>query len=124
MPLLYHSEHTWIDATNLANAIVGITAHLRNLLDEIVFVEMPAVGSTFAQGAVAAVVESVKTAADVHLPVSGEIIAVNDAVSADPALVNIDPENRGWFVRLHLSNPQELDGLMDAAAYARHTGRS
>lgn len=124
MPLLYHSEHTWIDATDPDNAVVGITAHLQDVLDEIVFVEMPAVGSTFAQGAAVGVVESVKTAADVYLPASGEIIAINGDVSADPALVNIDPEDRGWFVRLRLSNPQELDGLMDAAAYARHTGRS
>lgn len=119
----YHAEHTWarIDGDN-AIATVGITTHAQETLGDIVFVEFPEVGQSFAQGTVAGVVESVKAAADVHMPVSGEIVEVNEALRADPSLANSSPEDEGWFYRVRLTQAGEMAGLMDVAAYQQHTG--
>jgi glycine cleavage system H protein len=117
----YHAEHTWVRVEG-DSALVGITTHAQDTLGDIVFVEFPEVGQQFAQGAVAGVVESVKAAADVHMPASGEIVEVNETLRADPSLANTAPETDAWFFRVRLTQPSELDGLMDAAGYQRHTG--
>jgi glycine cleavage system H protein len=91
-------------------------------LGDIVFVDFAPAGASFAQGDVAGIVESVKAAADVHMPASLEIVAINDALQADPSLANTDPEGAGWFYKVKLSQPSELQALMDAAAYQAITG--
>ena len=109
-------EHEWIDVDG-TTATVGITAYAQEQLGDIVFAEVPAVGAVLKKGGDAAVVESVKAASDVYAPVSGTVIEGNGALGDDPSLVNSDPEGAGWFFKLTLSDPGELDGLMDAAAY-------
>jgi glycine cleavage system H protein len=117
----YHAEHTWVRIEG-DTALVGITQHAQDTLGDIVFVDFADIGKTFAQGTVAGVVESVKAAADVHMPASVEIIEQNEALRADPSLANSDPEGAGWFYKVKLSNPAELDGLMDASAYQAIAG--
>ena len=117
----YHAEHTWVRLEG-NTALVGITQHAQDTLGDIVFIDFAEVGKTFAQGAVAGVVESVKAAADVHMPASVEILEANEALRADPLLANSDPEGAGWFYKVKLSNPAELDGLMDASAYQTISG--
>ena len=117
MTILYTAEHEWIDATEPAAAIVGITVHAQDALGDVVFVELPEVGSRFAKGDVAGVVESVKAAADLYMPVGGEIVEVNETLRADPALANSDPLSAGWFFTVKLSDASELADLMDASAY-------
>jgi glycine cleavage system H protein len=117
MSLKFSPEHEWINADDAAAAVVGITVHAQDALGDVVFVDLPEVGRILAQGEVAGVVESVKAAADVYSPVSGEVVEVNEALRADPALANTDPLATGWFFKVKLSNPAELDGLMDATAY-------
>lgn len=117
MAVKFSREHQWIDTATPDAARVGITPFAQDTLGDIVFVELPAVGKTFAQGEVAAVVESVKTAADVFMPVSGEVVEVNQALQADPAMANTDPLGAAWFFTVKISDPSQLDGLLDAAAY-------
>ncbi len=117
MSIKFSKEHEWINPANLDAAVVGITVHAQDALGDVVFVDLPAVGSTFNQGEVAGVVESVKAAADLYMPVSGEIVEVNEALRADPALANTDPLNTGWFFKVKLSDPAQLDSLMDETAY-------
>jgi glycine cleavage system H protein len=117
----YHAEHTWVRIEG-DSALVGITQHAQDTLGDIVFVDFADVGKTYAQGTVAGVVESVKAAADVHMPASVQILEHNEALRADPSLANSDPEGAGWFYRVLLSNAAELDGLMDDAAYQAVTG--
>lgn len=117
MSIKFSKDHEWINAADPAAAVVGITVHAQDALGDVVFVDLPAVGTTFAQGDVAGVVESVKAAADVYMPVSGEIVEVNEALRADPSLANSDPLAAGWFFKVKISNPGELDGLMDETAY-------
>lgn len=117
MTLLYTAEHEWIDATDPNAAIVGITVHAQDALGDVVFVELPDVGTTYAQGDVAGVVESVKAAADLYMPVSGEVIEVNEALRADPALANSDPLASGWFFKVRLSDASQLGDLMDSVGY-------
>ena len=116
----YHAEHTWVRVEGDIT-YVGITVHAQDTLGDIVFVELAEIGKSFSQAGVAGVVESVKAAADVHMPVSATVIAVNEALRADPSLANADPEGAGWFYQVKLSNPAELDGLMDAVAYQAFT---
>jgi len=118
MSLYFSQDHEWINATDPQSAIVGITVHAQDALGDVVFVDLPAVGSTFAQGEVAGVVESVKAAADVYMPVSGEIVEVNEALRDDPSLANSDPLGAGWFFKVKLSDPAQLTDLMDEAAYS------
>ncbi|MEY8876399.1 MAG: glycine cleavage system protein GcvH [Leptothrix sp. (in: b-proteobacteria)] len=120
MSIKYTADHEWIDATDTAAAVIGITVHAQDALGDVVFVDLPAVGATFTQGDVAGVVESVKAAADVYAPVSGEIVEVNEALRADPSLANSDPLGAGWFFKVKLSNPAQLDALMDSTAYDKH----
>lgn len=117
MTLHYTSDHEWLDASDPASATVGITQHAQDALGDVVFVDLPAVGTTFAKGDVAGVVESVKAAADIYMPVSGEVVEVNEALRADPSLANSDPEAAGWFFKLKLADPSEASQLMDRAAY-------
>ncbi len=117
MSLKFSKDHEWINAADANAAVVGITLHAQDALGDVVFVDLPAVGTTFAQGDVAGVVESVKAAADVYMPVSGEVVEVNEALRADPSLANSDPLGAGWFFKVKLSDASQLDGLMDETAY-------
>ena len=117
MPVLYTSDHEWIDTGNPEAATVGITAHAQDALGDVVFVDLPSVGATFKKGAVAGVVESVKAAADLYMPVAGEVVEVNEALRADPSLANTDPLGAGWFFRIRPSDASETSSLMDQAAY-------
>lgn len=116
MPVYFTREHEWIRVEGDA-ATVGISNHAQEQLGDIVFAEVPESGRQLTKGQEAAVVESVKAASDVYAPVSGEVIEGNQALADDPALINSDPEGEGWFFKLKLDNPGELDGLMDEAAY-------
>ncbi len=116
MTLYFTREHEWLDVAG-DTATVGITDYAQGQLGDVVFVEVPEAGRVVAKGKEAAVVESVKAASDVYSPVSGTVTEANAALTEDPALVNTAPEGDGWFFKLTLSDPAELDGLMDAAAY-------
>jgi glycine cleavage system H protein len=113
----FSDEHVWVRAEG-DGGVVGITLHAQDTLGDIVFVELPAIGKAVAAGDVAGVVESVKAAADVYSPVSGTVTEVNDALRADPSLVNSDPQGEGWFFKLKLADASELDDLLDEAGYA------
>lgn len=113
----FSDEHVWVRVEG-DTGVVGITVHAQDTLGDIVFVELPAVGKTLAARDVAGVVESVKAAADVYAPVSGTVIGINEALRANPTLANSEPLGDGWFFKLKLSKPAELDALMDEAAYA------
>ena len=116
----YSEEHVWIatESSDSLLATVGITVHAQDVLGDIVFVDLPAIGAVFAAGATAGVVESVKAAADVYIPAGGSVVEVNEALRADPSLANTDPLGAGWFFKITLAHAQELDSLMDEAAYA------
>jgi glycine cleavage system H protein len=116
MNLYFTREHEWIRVDGDV-ATVGISDHAQQALGDIVFAEVPAAGRSLTKGAEAAVVESVKAASDVYSPVGGEVIEGNSAIADDPALINRDPEGDGWFFKMKLADPQELDGLMDEASY-------
>ena len=113
----YTADHEWVRIEGDGTATVGITVHAQDALGDVVFVDLPEVGKTFAEKEVAGVVESVKAAADVYMPVDGEITAVNEALRDDPALANTDPLDAGWFFKVKLSKPDQLDALMDSTAY-------
>lgn len=116
MTVKYTKDHEWVNVEG-TSATVGITAYAADQLGDVVFVELPAIGKTVSQGGEMAVVESVKAASDVYAPVSGTVSAVNDALSDTPEAVNAGAEGDGWFAKLTLNNPAELDSLMDRAAY-------
>ena len=116
MSIKYTADHEWLSIAGDI-ATVGITHHAQDALGDVVFVDLPAVGTSFEAKAVAGVVESVKAAADVYMPVTGEITEVNEALRADPSLANTDPLNAGWFFKVKLANMAELDGLMDETSY-------
>jgi glycine cleavage system H protein len=106
-----------------ADIVVGISDHAQESLGDIVFVELPEVGKSLAQGEAFGVVESVKAASDLYMPMSGKIVAVNEALAGDPALVNKDCYGSGWMIRFAPSKPSEWDGLLDAAAYEKEAGK-
>jgi glycine cleavage system H protein len=116
MSLKYTQEHEWVQADGAA-ATVGITHHAQDALGDVVFVELPKVGATFKQGDVAGVVESVKAAADVYMPLTGEVTEVNTALVDDPSLANTDPLGAGWFFKVKLTDVAQLDALMDETSY-------
>ena len=118
MTVKFSKDHEWINIADTNAAVVGITVHAQDALGDVVFVDLPEVGGLFAQGEVAGVVESVKAAADVYMPVSGEVVEVNEALRADPSLANSDPLGAGWFFKVKLSDPSQLDTLMDETAYS------
>jgi glycine cleavage system H protein len=117
MTIKYTQEHEWLQINADGTATVGITHHAQDALGDVVFVDLPAVGASIDAHAVAGVVESVKAAADVYMPLTGEIVEVNEALRDDPALANSDPMGAGWFFKVKLANPAEADALMDKTAY-------
>ena len=116
MTTRYTKDHEWIRLDGEV-ATVGITEHAQSQLGDIVYVELPEIGRKVEKGGEAAVVESVKAASDVYAPASGEVIAVNDSLGSVPAAINEEAEGKGWFFRLKLTAPGELDGLMSAEQY-------
>jgi len=116
MPRYFTDEHEWIDVEG-ESATVGITDYAQEQLGDIVFVELPSVGTMLDKGGDAAVVESVKAASDVYAPISGEVTEGNEALEEEPALVNSSPEEDGWFFRMTIGDASELEGLMDDKAY-------
>ena len=114
--LRYSKDHEYVRLEGEIG-IVGISDHAQSQLGDVVFVELPKVGTQLVQGGEAGVVESVKAASEVYSPVSGEVVAVNDALEGQPSLINEDAAGKGWIFRVKLSAPAELDALMDEAAY-------
>ena len=112
----FTKDHEWV-AVEGDTVTVGITRYAADQLGDVVFVEVPEVGKTFGQGDGFAVVESVKAASDVYAPVAGQVVEANGALSSAPETVNADPEGKGWFAKIKVSNPAQLDALMDQAAY-------
>jgi glycine cleavage system H protein len=112
----FTKDHEWVRQEGEV-AVIGITDYAQSQLGDVVYVELPEVGRKVAQGDEAAVVESAKAASEVYAPVSGEVVAVNEAIVGDPARVNEDAMGEGWFIKLRLADPTELDALMDEAAY-------
>ncbi|MDE2255820.1 MAG: glycine cleavage system protein GcvH [Betaproteobacteria bacterium] len=117
MTLKFTADHEWVRLEADGTATVGITPHAQDALGDVVFVELPGTGKTYAQKDAAGVVESVKAAADVYMPIAGEVVAVNDALVANPALANTDPQGAGWFFRVRPTDLSQIDALMDQAAY-------
>ncbi|MCO5733873.1 glycine cleavage system protein GcvH [Rhizobium sp. SSA_523] len=119
--LKFTAEHEWLKLEGDV-ATVGITSHAADQLGDLVFVELPEVGASFDKDGEAATVESVKAASDVYCPLAGEIVEINEAITADPSLVNSDPQGKGWFFKLKLNNVADADNLMDEAAYKELIG--
>jgi len=117
----YTEDHEWVMVSG-DEATVGISHHAQEQLGDIVFVELPDVGKALTKGKEAAVVESVKAASEIYAPLDGEVTAVNEALNDEPAKVNSDAEGDGWFFKMKLKDPSQLDGLMDAAAYKAFVG--
>ena len=117
MTTLFTADHEWINTEADEPAVVGITLHAQDALGDVVFVELPEVGRHYSQGDVAGVVESVKAAADIYMPVDGEVVAVNEALRDDPSLANSDPMGNGWFFKLQIANKAQLDKLLDSPGY-------
>ena len=117
MTTMFTPDHEWINIEDHDAAIVGITQHAQDALGDVVFVDLPEVGATFKQGDPAGVVESVKAAADVKMPVSGEVVEVNEALRADPSLANSDPMGNGWFFKMKVADMAEFDRLMHPPGY-------
>ncbi len=117
MTTMYTPEHEWINIEDHEAAVVGITNHAQEALGDVVHVELPEVGRTYKRGEVAGVVESVKAASDIYMPVEGEVVEVNEALKDDPALVNRDPLGHGWFFKVHVTHMEQFDELMDGPAY-------
>ena len=114
----YTRDHEWIRLEGNGVAAVGISDYAQGQLGDVVFVELPPVGKSLAKGDEAAVVESVKAASEVYAPVAGKVVAVNDAIASEPGTVNRAPEGDGWFLKMKVSDPAEIDRLMDEKAYA------
>jgi glycine cleavage system H protein len=119
MTVKYTPEHEWIQLEDHEAAVVGITLHAQDALGDVVFVDLPEVGKTYAQGEVAGVVESVKAASDIFMPISGEVTEVNEDLRADPSIANKDPMGAGWFFKILIKDMGQFDELMDEPEYAR-----
>ena len=124
MTVKYTQQHEWIQLEDHEAAVVGITLHAQDALGDVVFVDLPEVGRTYARGDVAGVVESVKAAADIYMPVAGKVTEVNEELRADPALANRDPMGNGWFFKILIKDMAEFDVLMDEPAYAKFSKES
>ena len=120
MTILFTSDHEWLRIEGDV-ATIGVTDYAQSQLGDVVFVELPKVGRSLKKAEAAAVVESVKAASDVYAPITGEVVAINDALAAEPALVNSDADGKAWFFKIKIADKSELDGLMDADAYKAHT---
>ena len=119
MTVRFTKDHEWIKVDG-GEGVMGITPYAAEQLGDVVFVELPEVGKSFKQGDEIAVVESVKAASEVYAPISGEVVAVNDALEDEPGKVNEAADGEGWFVKIKLADAGELEGLMDDAAYTAH----
>jgi glycine cleavage system H protein len=117
MTTRFTADHEWINIEDHEAATVGITVHAQDALGDVVFVDLPAVGATFKKGEVAGVVESVKAAADINMPVGGEVVEVNEDLRNDPSLANSDPMGNGWFFKVKIADMTEYDQLMDVPEY-------
>ena len=117
MTTMYTPDHEWINIEDHEAATVGITQHAQDALGDVVFVDLPEVGRSYKKGEVSGVVESVKAAADIYMPVSGEVVEVNEALRADPSLANSAPQAAGWFFKVKTSDAGEFGELMDQPAY-------
>ena len=117
MTTKFTTDHEWINLEDHEAAVVGITLHAQDALGDVVYVDLPEVGRSYAMGDVAGVVESVKAAADILMPVSGEVVEVNEALRADPALANTDPMGNGWFFKFKVADMLQFDALMDSPGY-------
>ena len=117
MTTKFTSDHEWINIEDHDAAVVGLTLHAQEALGDVVFVELPAVGKSLRRGEIAGVVESVKAAADLFMPISGEIVEVNEALRNEPSLANSDPMGTGWFFKVRVSDMAEFDQLMDPPGY-------
>jgi len=117
MTTMFTTDHEWINIEDHEAAVVGITLHAQDALGDVVFVDLPEVGKTYNKGEIAGVVESVKAAADIYMPVTGEVVEVNEELRANPALANTDPMGNGWFFKVHVTKMEEFDQLMDPPAY-------
>jgi glycine cleavage system H protein len=119
--LQYTAEHEYVKRAGEENVVtIGITDYAQGELGDVVFVELPRVGASFQRMEVFGTIEAVKAVSELFSPVAGEVVAVNDALDANPALVNTDPYGEGWMIRLRVTDPGELQSLMDAAAYEEH----
>ena len=116
--LSYTKDHEWLRLLDDGSALVGITDYAQESLGDITFVECPDVGTSFQQGEIFGVVESVKAASDLYIPATGEIVEINAKLEAEPEAVNEDPYGEGWMVRIRPEDPSEVDNLLDAASYA------
>lgn len=121
MTVKYTPDHEWIQLEDHEAAVVGITLHAQDALGDVVFVDLPEVGRSYVKGEVAGVVESVKAAADVYMPIAGEVTEVNEALRADPSLANSDPLGNGWFFKILIKDMAEFDVLMDEPDYDKFT---
>ena len=119
MTMKYTQDHEWIQLEDHEAAVVGITLHAQDALGDVVFVDLPEVGKTYAKGEVAGVVESVKAAADVYMPIAGEVTEVNEELRAVPSLANSDPMGKGWFFKILIKDMAQFDVLMDEPDYAK-----
>ena len=117
MTTMYTPDHEWINIEDHEAAVVGITHHAQDALGDVVFVDLPEVGRIYNRGEVAGVVESVKAAADLFMPVTGEVVEVNEVLRADTSLANSDPLGHGWFFKVHITKMEEFDQLMDPPGY-------
>jgi len=117
MTTKFTTDHEWINIEDHDAAVVGITLHAQDALGDVVFVDLPAVGRSFKKGEISGVVESVKAAADIYMPVSGEVVEVNEQLRGEPALANTDPLGNGWFFKVKIADMAEFDQLMDAPEY-------
>ena len=117
MTTMFTPDHEWINIEDHEAAVVGITLHAQDALGDVVFVELPEVGRSYQRGEVAGVVESVKAAADLYMPVDGEVVEVNEALRSEPALANSDPMGNGSFFKVHITNMAQFDALMDPPGY-------
>jgi glycine cleavage system H protein len=117
MTTMFTPDHEWINIEDHEAAVVGITLHAQDALGDVVFVDLPEVGRTYKKGEIAGVVESVKAAADIYMPVDGEVVEVNEDLRNDPSLANSDPMGNGWFFKVHVSNLAQFEELMDPPGY-------
>lgn len=117
MSVKFTSDHEWVKVEGNDVVLVGVTEHAQEMLGDVVFVELPEIDATFKQGEDISVIESVKAASELKAPVSGSIVEINETLSDEPNIVNDDPMNAGWFCRIKLTSPDELDGLLDEDGY-------
>lgn len=117
MTTMFTADHEWINIEDHEAAVVGITLHAQEALGDVVFVDLPEIGRTYKKGEIAGVVESVKAAADIYMPVEGEIVEVNEELRGNPSLANTDPMGNGWFFKVHVTHMEQFDELMDPPSY-------